>query len=324
MIHNSIQLQILIFILMTFSINGQVQEKIKSHTIFLSSDMMEGRGQGSKGIKHAAAYIANQFKMNNLKSYTSQSYFQKFTVPGQIEYESNVIGYVEADEPSNKSIVFMAHYDAYGIREDSGHKDVIYNGARDNAVGVAALIELARIFSNGRAPKHNVVFVAAAAEEFGLKGSKFYVENSLFPSDEIIICLNIDGFNVSGIREDYFLLPRLGIDFISKIESILKPIGWYYNSPDWVDGLNKSFDTASFLSKGIPAITLWVGDRLKGGKIATPIAFGEIHSPEDEVTDDWNWNGVEEHLQLYKAMADYFLENPDGISVTNPSLFAED
>ncbi|MCW5515653.1 M28 family peptidase [Muriicola sp. Z0-33] len=302
---------------------AQTNEIVKKHTEFLASDKLEGRGTGSKGIRLAANYIEKQFKAIGLESAEPGSYLQEFPFPGQDEPETNVVGFVKAASPTKKSIVFTAHYDAYGIKKVEGETDSIYNGAQDNALGVGALIAIASIYASEKAPQHNLVFIATAGEEFGLYGSKFYIENPLFPSDEIIICLNIDGFNISGPREDYFIFPRQGINFVDKIETILKPLGWYYISPDWVDSLNTNFDTASFLQQGIPALTLWTGNRLKGGKTAEPIAFGGIHSPADEITDLWNWEGVEEHILLYRTIADYFLAKPDGIKVTEPKLFVK-
>ncbi|WP_147296652.1 M28 family peptidase [Flagellimonas nanhaiensis] len=305
------------------SVCAQVNERVKNHTEYLASDELEGRGRGSTGAELAATYIAEQFRGMGLKSWKRDSYLQRFDIPGLEKMESNVVGYIGSKYSSDRSIVFTAHYDAYGIRKKEGEIDSIYNGARDNAVGVAALIELARNFTKQKAPRYNLVFVATAAEEFGLYGSKFYLKNPIFPTKEIIICLNIDGFNVSGKRQDYFVLPRQGIDFLDEIQSALKPQGWIYNSPDWEDGLNKSFDTAVFLEKGIPAVTIWTGDRKKDGTQADPIPFGPIHSPEDEITEHWNWEGVEEHLQLYQLLANFFLENPDGIEVTDPTLFSQ-
>ena len=300
---------------------SQTKDKIKQHTEYLSSDELEGRGTGSRGIRLAAAYIAEQFSKMGLEQANGESYYQDFPYPGQEEPESNIVGFIRAMNPSKKSIVFTAHYDAYGIIPVEGQNDSICNGAQDNAVGVGAMIELARIFANEVVPGHNIVFVATAGEEFGQYGSRYYVQNPVFPSDEIIICLNVDGFNVYGPREDYFIFPRQGVDFIDKIESILKPNGWYYDSPDWVDGMNTSFDTASFLAEGIPALTLWMGNRLKGGSIAKPLQLGGIHTPQDELSMDWNWEGIEDHITIYKTIANYFLDNPNGIRVTDPSLF---
>lgn len=313
-----------IFLLFPFSLLSQTLDNVITHTSFLASDKLEGRGAGSKGIQLAAEYIAEQFRTIGLEPIADNSFYQSFPFPEQETMEANVIGFIKAIAPSKRSIVFTAHYDAYGIRRTEGLKDSIYNGARDNAVGVAALIELARLFKKNAAPKHNIVFVATAAEEFGLYGSKYYVRHPIFPSEEIILCLNIDGLNVSGPREDYFIFPRQGVDFIDKIQALLLPLGWHYISPDWVDSMNTSFDTASFLAEGIPAVTLWTGDRLKGGKKAQPLAFGAIHSPEDEINDQWNWEGVEEHILLYKTIAKYFLDHPENINVTAPELFSKE
>jgi len=300
-----------------------ISEAVKNHTTYLSTDMLGGRGSGSVGSHLAAAYIARQFKVIGLEPMENDSYYQVFPNPTTTVSETNIVGFIRAAKPSKKSIVFTAHYDGYGIRPAEGKTDFIYNAAQDNAVGVAALIEMARIYANAPPPEHNLVFVATGAEEFGLFGSEYYVGHPMFPSEELIICLNIDGFNISGPREDYYIFPRQGIDYLDKINNVLGPKGWHYNSPDWVDGLNKSFDTASFLSKGIPALTLWMGNRLKGGGEAAPLKFGAIHSPEDEINDNWSWEGVEGHLMIYKTIADHLLLNPGTLRVTDPSLFTE-
>lgn len=313
---------ILMLLLLPLAVLGQSKDNIKRHTEFLSSDLLEGRGTGSKGIRLASKYIGEQFEAIGLQPIKDDSYFQEFPYPDKREMESNVIGVIRAASPSNKSIVFTAHYDAYGIISSDGQQDSICNGAQDNAVGVAALIEIARIYAKEKAPEHNLVFAATAGEEFGHHGSKYYVNNPVYPSDQIIICLNIDGFNVSGPREDFFVFPRQGIDFVDKIKAILKPSGWHYSDVDWVDNLNTNFDTASFLEKGIPALTIWTGNRLKGGEIAKPLQLGAIHSPEDEITSNWNWNGVEDHVLLYKAISDYFLERPENLNVIDPALFS--
>jgi len=179
------------------------------------------------------------------------------------------------------------------------------------------------MFSDGDAPSQNLVFIATAGEELGSYGSRYYVENPSFPAGEIVINLNLDGFNVSGPRADYFVMPRQGVDFVDEIESVAGSLGWSYLPPDWIDGMNSSFDTARFLEKGVPAVTIWTGNTLKSGETANPPGLGRIHTPQDEISELWNWDGVEDHLALYKAIADYFLAHPDGINVIDPSLFAQ-
>ena len=316
-----IALSLLFVLMLPGGLRSQTVDRFKSHAEYLASDELEGRGTGSEGIRLAADYIARQFESIGLRPVSDGSYFQWFSIPGHVERESNVIGVIPAAEPTRRSILFTAHYDAYGVREVEGNEDAIHNGARDNAIGVAALIELARMFKAGDAPLHNLVFVATAGEELGNYGSLFYVEHPVFPLSELTINLNIDGFNISGLRGDYFVMPRQGVDFIDEIESVAASLGWMSNPPDWIDGMNLSFDTASFLERGVPAVTIWTGDRSKTGETLEPPKLGGIHTPEDEITELWNWEGIEDHLALYKAMADYFLAHPDGISVTDPTLF---
>ena len=305
------------------SLRSQTVARFRSHTEFLASDELEGRGTGSEGIRLAADYIAQQFKSIGLRPVSGESYFQWFLIPDHVERESNVIGVIPAAIPTSRSIVFTAHYDAYGVIEVEGNEDAIHNGARDNAIGVAALIELARRFKEGDTPPQNLVFVATAGEELGQHGSLFYVEHPVFPLSELTINLNIDGFNISGLREDYFVMPRQGVDFIDEIEAVAASLGWIHDAPDWIDGMNSNFDTASFLGRGIPAVTVWTGNRSKTGETVQPPKLGAIHTPEDEINELWNWEGIEDHLALYKALADYFLAHPDGISVTDPALFVQ-
>lgn len=311
-----------VFFLLNFlGVMAQEIDRMKDHTLYLASDKLGGRGAGSKGIHLAASYIAQQFRAIGLEPLHTENYYDYFSFPDQEVLEKNVIGIIPANTETNASIVFTAHYDGYGTRPEPGKQDDIYNGARDNAVGVAALIELARRYSLKNSPDVNLVFIATAAEEFGQYGIEHYLQNPVFPLDELIINLNIDGFNVSGSRADYFIMPRQGVDFIDEIAFVALRKGWIYNSPDWIDSMNTNFDTASFLKRGIPAFTLWTGDQMKQGDEAKQIEFGAIHSPEDEVTDLWDWSGTGDHLDLYMAISDYFIGYSGTIKVTNPELF---
>lgn len=316
-----LQLLLLVVMLMPLHTSAQLLEEFKKHTLYLSSDALGGRGNGSQGIEMAANYISEKFKEIGLEPIQEENYLQKFEYPGQDQLESNVIGIIQASETTERSIVFTAHYDGYGIRKQEGSNDSIYNGARDNAVGVAALIELARMYKNEIPPKVNLVFIATAAEEFGKHGSNYYLDNPIFDTEDIIMCLNIDGFNVSGKRINFFVMPRQGVDFVDDIIVLAQRLGWMYDPPGWVDSMNTNFDTASFLKRGVPAMTLWVGDRLLGGDMAPKLNLGDIHSPFDEINDNWDWTGVMDHLELYKGAGDYFINFEGMISVNNSDLF---
>ena len=311
---------LLLLFLLSVSAHAQTRSSLVDnfveHATYLASDDLMGRGTGSEYIHLTTDYIAKQFEAMGLKKYSADSYLQSFSIPGVSDEESNVIGFIPARAPTNSSLVFTAHFDAYGVVDGE-----VYNGARDNAIGVAALIELARLFTQEEAPEQNLVFIATAAEEGGQYGSRHYSQHPLFPLEEVTIAINIDGFNVSGPREDYFVIPRQGVDYLDEIDAVATSLGWVYVSPDWVNSLNTSFDTTTFLFNGVSAFTLWVGDRGKGGEEIPSPDFGPIHSADDEITDQWDWSGVEDHLMLYKALTDYFIENPTGISVTDTDLF---
>lgn len=320
--NNSLKFICCLMILFNYDLlMAQIVDHFKSHTTILSSDKMEGRGAGSKGIRLSGDYISGQFDKIGLQPMIDGTFKQYFPYPDQKEPEANIIGILSASVPTEKSLVFTAHYDGFGIRKTEGTVDSIYNGARDNAVGVAALIELARLYKKEESLPVNLVFIATAGEEFGQHGAEYYLQDPVFKTKEIIFCLNIDGFNVSGKRSDFFMMPRQGVDFVDEIILTAQRCGWMYNPPEWVDSMNKNFDSTSFLKRGIPAATIWAGDRLLGGEKAPKLNFGDIHSPFDEINEDWNWSGVEDHLNLYKKVGDFFMRSNQKAGVKNLEIF---
>src|SRR5262249_16007527 len=110
----------------------------------------------------------------------------------------NVIGVLEGSEKPDEFVIFTAHWDHLGI--DKNLKgDQIYNGAVDNASGVAAIMEVARAAAQIQPrPKRSLVFMAVTGEEQGLLGSEYYAENPIFPLNKTLATLNIDEANVFG------------------------------------------------------------------------------------------------------------------------------
>jgi hypothetical protein len=104
---------------------------------------------------------------------------------------ANIVGFIEGSDPELKDecVLYMAHYDHLGM--DSNGE--IYNGADDNASGVAVLLEVAHIFANmDTKPRRSIVFLWPSAEEVGLHGSGFYSKNPLFPLGKTVACINLD------------------------------------------------------------------------------------------------------------------------------------
>ncbi len=148
------------------------EDLIKKHITILSSDEMEGRKAGTRGIEKAARYIENEFKKIGLNKFDGLStYRQKFNEKGLALF--NIIGILEGKSKKDEFIVISAHYDHLGINKN-GNGDVIYNGANDNASGVAAVLALAKYFSRMKVNERSIIFVAFTAEEMGLIGSNYF------------------------------------------------------------------------------------------------------------------------------------------------------
>src|SRR5690606_36469936 len=108
---------------------------------------------------------------------------------------NNVIGYIEGTEQPDEAVIYMAHWDHFGL-DFSRPDDKIFNGAQDNAGGVAALLALAEQFKAGPAPKRSVAFLAVTVEERGLLGSAWYANNPLFELNKTVAGINMDVINV--------------------------------------------------------------------------------------------------------------------------------
>lgn len=239
---------------------------ISNHIYKLASDKMKGRGTGSKENEKAARYVLKQFKKYKLQPKGTSGFYQPFTakirrivVPDSIREARNVIGFL--DNGADYTIVIGAHFDHLGLGKQGSSKadkpeGQIHNGADDNASGVAGLLELARYFSeNDVKEAYNFLFIAFGAEELGLVGSRFFVNNPTIPLEKINFMSNMDMIG----RYD----PNRGVG-----------IGGYGTCEEWpaifknVDSDTKFFtdkagsggsDHGSFYAKKIPVLFFHTG-----------------------------------------------------------------
>ena len=157
---------------------------------WLSDDMCRGRATGTVECEMAAHFIARQFERYGVENLFPDSYFQQFQVDSATRGR-NVVGIVRSVVPSDEYIVVCAHYDHLGVL-----KDVVYNGADDNASGVVALLNLAEVFSlmkfTKTGPSKNIIFVALDAKECNMAGSTYFVEHLPVPEKKIICAVNLE------------------------------------------------------------------------------------------------------------------------------------
>lgn len=266
-----IVLNILIFFLCVLC-NGQTttEKEIKNPTLFdgelllqhvkvLSSADFEGRRTGTKGAKKAKQYIINEFSKLDILP-LGETYEQPFSFSSRNKVYNgvNVLGFVKGSTFLDKYIVISAHYDHVGIK-----KGEIYNGADDNASGISALFSFAEYFIK-YPPKHSVILAAFDGEELGLKGSKYFVDNSIVPLNNIVVNLNLDMISRSDANELYVIGTRYNpslkkaISEINLPENIKLLIG--HDGTDKKQDWTYSSDHASFYRKEIPFLFFSVED----------------------------------------------------------------
>jgi len=221
----------------------------------------------------------------------------------------NVVGYVEGSEMPNEYVLIMGHWDHMGVNPTL-EGDQIFNGAVDNATGTAAVMHMAETFSK-RQPKRSVVFIGLTAEESGLLGSAYLVENAPFEYGNVIGGLNLDAFPAIGKSKDITIIG-FGASELEPILSKHASEEGKYLAPDKSPeaGFFYRSDHINFAKRGIPMIYADPGIDLVDGGLEKGIAAArnytanDYHKPSDEVRDDWDWSGIEQDLDIFTNFID--------------------
>ncbi|QNH15352.1 aminopeptidase [Xanthomonas sp. SS] len=217
----------------------------------------------------------------------------------------NVVGVLPGGSRADEAVLYMAHWDHLGKHEgESG--DNIYNGAVDNATGVAGILEIADAFVHQQPkPERSVVFLAVTLEESGLLGSKYYVAHPTFPLNKIAGVINLDAMPVTGRAKD-LVVNGFGS---SELEDLLKPIAAAQgrvlhaeSSPQ--SGFYFRSDHFNFAKAGVPALYIDGGEDLVDGGIdagkraAEDYGKHRYHTPADQYDPaTWKLDGVMDDLQ---------------------------
>jgi Zn-dependent M28 family amino/carboxypeptidase len=233
-----------------------------------------------------------------------------FTSTSVEKSSRNVVGLLPGSETPDEAIVYMAHWDHLGTH-DGEAGDNIYNGAVDNATGVAAIIEIAEAMRKAKAPpKRSILFLAVTLEESGLLGSKYYVAHPVIPLDKTVAVFNLDALSPVGKARD---ITVVGMGS-SQLEDLLKPVlaaqkrravgesntaaGYYFRS-----------DHFNFAKAGVPALYIDSGtDLLEGGEAAGDAAGKDYtdhryHKAGDHYDDaTWKLDGIVQDLDVVATM----------------------
>jgi len=218
---------------------------------------------------------------------------------------NNVLALLPGRNRPDEVVIYTAHWDHLG-KDPSLKGDQIYNGALDNATGVAGLLELAEAFSQlGRRPSRSVLFLAVTAEEQGLLGSRYYATHPVFPLVKTVAVMNMDGMNIFGPMKDVTVIGYGNSELDDYVDAAARrqrrkvrpdpeaEKGYYYRS-----------DHFSFAREGVPALYLDSGiDHVEHGEAWTREQIDRYtteryHKVSDEFDPAWDLTGMVDDLRL--------------------------
>ncbi|MEH0158688.1 M28 family peptidase [Limibacter armeniacum] len=257
-----------VLLLSALTVKGQQLER-KSLLVedlkILSSDEMEGRKTGTTGSQKAADYIISRYETIGLKPLSGGGYTFPFTFYNKFLRSNfdgvNILGFIEGSQYKDKFIVVSAHYDHMGANGVE-----IYNGADDNASGVAAMLEIANFF-NINPPLYSILFAAFDAEEMGLQGAKSFIYEGPLSKDQIVLNINLDMVSRGG---EHNVLYTAGTHQYAFLKPIVKRVASSFDfklkfghdrpkdkgAENWVFASDHGY----FHKKGIPFLYFGVED----------------------------------------------------------------
>lgn len=222
----------------------------------------------------------------------------------------NVIAKLDGSDPRLRDdyIIYSAHWDHLG-RNAKLTGDQIFNGAADNAIGTAVLVEIAQGFASlptAARPQRSLLFLAVTAEEKGLLGARYYATHPLYPLKKTVANINIDGAQTKGVSRDIEVigygnstLDDLAAAILKKTNRILVPDtepqkGYFYRS-----------DHFEFAKEGVPAFYTHSGKDI----IGPPAGYGkkrsddytseDYHKVSDEIKPWWDFEGTATDTRLF-------------------------
>lgn len=266
-----------------------------------AKELLTASGQDFDALKKAA--ITKDFKPVVL---TAKANFDIKNTLREIN-SANVVAKLEGSDPTlkNEYIVYTAHWDHLG-RDPKLHGDQIFNGALDNASGTAALLEIAEAFTKlSTPPKRSVLFVSVTAEEKGLLGAKYYATNPLYPLNQTLANINMDGVNQWGKTKDVTMVGDDNSTLIDLLRETATAQSRVVNpDPESEKGFYYRSDHFEFAKQGVPALYTdsgidYVGkDANYSKQKRDEYTEKDYHKPSDEIKPDWDLTGAVEDAQL--------------------------
>ena len=235
-----------------------------------------------------------------------------FTSTVQRLESDNVVGVVAGSDPALRGeyVTLSSHWDHLGIGPAAADGDSIYNGALDNASGVADLLAVARAAAAGTRPRRSLLFVFVTAEESGLLGSEYFAAHPTVPVEKIAANVNVDGGNLLGRVRDLTVLGDTKSSLGPQLAAMVRPEGMRLAPDDHPEqGHFYRSDHFSFAKAGVPAVSVGAGNDFVGRPAGWGKAQGEdytahrYHQPSDAYRPDFDLAGAVQLSELVLRFA---------------------
>lgn len=218
----------------------------------------------------------------------------------------NVAAVLRGSDPRLKDeyVVLSAHLDHLGVDPSGKEGDRIYNGAYDNASGIAVMLEVAKAFTRLPAPRRSVLFLAVTGEEEGLNGSEYFTNNPTVPIDRVVANTNLDMFlmlyplrDVVAFGAEHSTLDRVVREAAGRLGIEVSPDPF----PEQVLFIRS--DHYSFVQQGVPAIFLTVGLESADPKVDAKAVWARwmqevYHKPGDDMSQEIDFGSGAQFARL--------------------------
>jgi len=268
--------------------------------------------------------VAHSFVLNGTASIKTVTRFSQMT-------SKNVIGILPGSDAKLREeyVVVSAHLDHLGNHPHADGSDGLYNGAYDNASGIACLIEIARGLAAGPRPKRSILFIALTGEEKGEQGSEYFVHFPPVPARQLVADINMDMFLMIYPVGDVVPLGGEHTSLGAMAYTAARASGFDVSPDPYPEEVRFiRSDQYSFVKAGIPAIHLKPGNKstdpsIDGAKLTRDWLRTIYHSPQDDLAQKFDFASgaryAETNLRLVKAVANA----PDRPSWTKGDFFGE-
>ena len=269
--------------------------------------LFAGAGQDLAALRTQAR--SKRFRPVELKGATFSA---AFPVTQEVVRSANVLARIPGAKRPDETVMYGAHWDAYGKGAPDAQGRVYRAGANDDALGIAGLFEIARAFKAGPAPDRSIVFAAWTAEERGLLGSEHYAVNPVYPLDKTVANLAIDILQTAGKAKDVILVGKgQGTleDDLAKVAAAQGRVVTQESLPE--RGLFYRADHFSMAKRGVPVLLLMgiagASDLVEGGRVAgqawVDAYTGKCyHQACDAWGPDWKLDGAAQDIGLMLAI----------------------